>query len=131
MKLKIKTNFDFGKLSSKMPSIINDYLSGYAQGTEVGSRQNIDSGLADIKDATKKWRRSKGYPEYPPLKASGKMYNSIKANKNRLKILDYGQWHHEGEVPTTKARPFISSTLENEKIIDKKLNDAIEKSLSK
>ena len=59
MKLKIKTNFDFGKLSNKMPTIINDYLSGYARGTETGSKQNIDNGLAAIKDSTKKWRRSK------------------------------------------------------------------------
>ena len=131
MKLKIKTNFDFGKLSNKMPTIINDYLSGYARGTETGSKQNIDNGLADIKDSTKKWRRSKGYPEHPPLKASGKMYNSIKADKNKLKILDYGKWHDEGKVPTTKARPFIGSTKENEKIIDDKFNKDIDQFLSK
>ena len=107
MKLKIKTNFDFGKLSSKMPSITNNYLSEYSNQASIESKQNIDNGLRDIKDATKKWRRSKGYPEYPPLKASGKLYNSIKSNKNKLSVIRYGYWHHSGEVPTTKAREFF------------------------
>ena len=37
------------------------------------------------------------------------MYNSIKANQNKLDILQYGKWHNDGAVPTTKARPFIST----------------------
>ena len=131
MKIKIKTNFDFGKLSNNMPNIISDYLSGYAKGTEIGSKQNIDNGLEDIKESTKEWRRSKGYPEFPPLKASGKMYNSIKSNKNKLNMMDYGVWHDRGEVPTTKARPFIGSTPENEKIIDDKFAKSIDNFLSK
>mgnify|MGYP003133018398 CR=1 FL=1 len=109
MKLRIEVNYSFGKLGRAMPKIIKEYLNEYAQGTETGSKQNIDKGLPAIKSSTKKWRKSKGYPESPPLKASGKLYNSIKANKNTMDIVQYGVWHHNGEVPTTQARPFIST----------------------
>lgn len=109
MKLRIEVNYSFGKLGRAMPKIIKEYLNEYAQGTETGSKQNIDKGLSPIKSSTKKWRRIKGYPEDPPLKASGKLYNSIKANKNTMDIVQYGVWHNNGEVPTTQARPFIST----------------------
>lgn len=109
MKLRIEVNYSFGKLGRAMPKIIKEYLNEYAQGTEAGSKQNIDKGLPAIKSSTKKWRRIKGYPEDPPLKASGKLYNSIKANKNTMDIVQYGVWHNNGEVPTTQARPFIST----------------------
>ena len=109
MKLRIEVNYSFGKMGKAMPKIIKEYLNEYAQGTEMGSKQNIDKGLPEIKRSTKSWRRSKGYPETPPLKASGKMYNSIKANQNTMEILQYGKWHNDGAVPTTQARPFIST----------------------
>ena len=109
MKLRIEVNYSFGKLGRAMPKIIKEYLNEYALGTEKGSKANIDRGLADITNATKAWRKSQGYPESPPLKASGKMYNSIKANQNKLDILQYGKWHNDGAVPTTQARPFIST----------------------
>jgi len=109
MKLRIEVNYSFGKLGRAMPKIIKEYLSEYALGTEKGSKANIDRGLADITNATKAWRKSKGYPQSPPLKASGKMYSSIKANQNKLDILQYGKWHNDGAVPTTQARPFIST----------------------
>ena len=109
MKLRIEVNYSFGKLGRAMPKIIKEYLNEYALGTEKGSKANIDRGLADITNATKAWRKSQGYPQSPPLKASGKMYNSIKANQNKLDILQYGKWHNDGAVPTTQARPFIST----------------------
>jgi phage gpG-like protein len=109
MKLRIEVNYSFGKLGRAMPKIIKEYLNEYALGTEKGSKANIDRGLADITNATKAWRKSQGYPESPPLKASGKMYNSIKANQNKLDIIQYGKWHNDGAVPTTQARPFIST----------------------
>ncbi len=109
MKLRIEVNYSFGKMGKAMPKIIKEYLNEYAQGTEMGSKQNIDKGLPEIKRSTKAWRRIKGYPETPPLKASGRMYNSIKANQNTMEILQYGKWHNDGKVPTTQARPFIST----------------------
>lgn len=109
MKLRIEVNYSFGKLGRAMPKIIKEYLNEYALGTEKGSKANIDRGLADITNATKAWRKSQGYPQSPPLKASGKMYNSIKANQNKLDIIQYGKWHNDGAVPTTQARPFIST----------------------
>ena len=59
MKLRIEVNYSFGKLGRAMPKIIKEYLNEYAQGTETGSKQNIDKGLSPIKSSTKKWEESK------------------------------------------------------------------------
>jgi len=130
MKLKVSVNFDFGQLSSTLNNLINDYTSGYAKDSEIGSKAVIDSGkLAPIKASTKEWRKSKGYPTSPPLKASGKLYNSIKSDGNTLKVIQYGKWHHDGEVPTTVAREFITTTTKNKEKLDKKFMDDVKKAL--
>jgi len=108
LKLRIEVNYSFGKLGRAMPKIIKEYLSEYALGTEKGSKANIDRGLQpDIADSTKK-RRHSGQSKLP-LKKTERMYNSIKANKDTLNILQYGKWHNDGRVPRTSARPFIST----------------------
>ena len=120
MKINVSINFDFGKLSGKLNNIIDEYTAEFAKDSERGSKIVIDSGiLPKLKSSTEKWRRSQGYPIRPPLKASGKLYNSIKAEKNVLKIIQYGKWHNDGKVPTTVARKFITTTHENKKKIDK------------
>ena len=78
MKLEVSVNFDFNQLSSKMDDLIKDYTSGFAKDSEQGSKAVIDSGkLTPLKQSTKRWRKSRGYPTDPPLKASGKLYKSI------------------------------------------------------
>ena len=130
MKLEISVNFDFGKLAGKTKNIIDDYTAGYAQDSEQASKDNIDAGLSpDIKQSTKKHRQRKGSPTRPPLKASGKMYNSIKSDKNSLRLLEYGYFHHTGKVPTTVARPFISTSAKNKQKLDKKFMQDIQKAL--
>tara|TARA_R100000655_G_scaffold39184_2_gene74331 strand:+ start:1026 stop:1499 length:474 start_codon:yes stop_codon:yes gene_type:complete len=110
MELKIKTNFSFGKLERQMPKIIREYLSDYAKGTEEGSKNNIDKGLnPPLKKSTIEIRKTKDIAGSKPLKASGKLYNSIKSNKvgNKLFFLEYGQYHREGftpkKIPVLKA----------------------------
>jgi len=130
MKIDISINFDFGKLSGKLNNIIDDYTSEFAKDSEKGSKAVIDSGkLPKLKQSTKKWRTSKGYPTSPPLKASGKLYNSIKAEKNALKVIQYGKWHNDGKVPTTVAREFITTTPENKQKLDKKFMENVNKAL--
>ena len=109
MKLKLSVNFSFGNLSRRLNKITKEYVEDFAKSSEVISKKTIDSGkLKSIKQSTKRWRKSEGYPTNPPLKASGTLYNSIKASGNKLEIIQYGKWHNDGEVPTTSARPFIS-----------------------
>lgn len=130
MDIKVSVNFDFGKLSDKLDDLIDDYTSGYAKDAEQGSKAVIDSGkLPKLKSSTEKWRRSKGYPTSPPLKASGKLYDSIKAEKNALKVIQYGKWHNDGKVPTTVAREFITTTPENKQKLDKKFMEDVNKAL--
>ena len=130
MKIDISVNFDFGKLSGKLDNIIDDYTSQYAKDSEKGSKAVIDNGkLAKLKPSTVKWRKQKGYPISPPLKATGKLYNSIKAEKNVLKVIQYGKWHNDGKVPTTVAREFITTTAENKQKLDKKFMENVNKAL--
>ena len=47
MKIKVLTTFSFNKLAKQMPSIINNYLSGYAKDTVKGTAEKtIVSSLA-------------------------------------------------------------------------------------
>lgn len=130
MKLKISVNFDFGQLAGNMDNLISNYTSGYAKDSEMGSKAMIDSGkLTPIKKSTKTWRKSQGYPTSPPLKASGKLYNSIKSEGNTLKVIQYGKWHNDGKVLTTVAREFITTTAKNKAKLDKKFMQDLRKAL--
>ena len=134
MKLEISVNFDFGELAGKTKNIIDDYLEEFAKNSEQISKEVIDSGkLAKLKPATERWRRSKGYPISPPLKASGTLYNSIKAKGNTLSMRKYGKHHNDGTVPTTVARPFIAgigvSNIKSRQKLDKKFMQDIQKAL--
>ena len=140
MELKITTNFDFGKLADKMDNIIEEYVEGYIDDSVKGTKANIDAGLRDIGKVAKFFRRYDGYPEKPPLKASGKLYNSIKRNDNSLEMEYYGKDHHDGfrthrksRVPNVwvKARPFISTSVDNTKKLDQSFMISINKSLKK
>ncbi len=136
MDIKITTNFSFSKLLSEIKSIKKDFAKQFAKNAEKVSKANIDSGqLAPLKESTKKWRKREGFPTSPPLKASGKMYDSIKAEDNKLSVLKYGKYHNDGKVPTTVARPFISglsiTNIEEVDKMKKKLVQDINKALKK
>lgn len=135
MELKISVNFDFEKLSGKIDSLIDSYVEETAEKSAILSKKTIDSGkLAPLKTSTLRWRRSKGYPLIPPLKASGSLYNSIKTEQNTLVMNDYGKFHNDGTVPTTGARPFIAglafTNIKEREKINKKFLKNVNKALS-
>ena len=100
MKLEVKVNFDFGKLSRNMPKIVREYVTEYAKGTEEGSKSNIDKGIAPaLKDSTKDIRKLRKVSGAKPLKATGALYNSIKSSSSKIQFLEYGQYHREGFTP--------------------------------
>ena len=134
MEIEVSVNFDFGRLGDKTKDIIDDYVEEFAKNSEKISKEVIDSGkLAPLKTSTKNWRRSEGYPTAPPLKASGKLYNSIKAEGNVVSMEKYGKHHNDGTVPTTVARPFIAgvgiSDIKNREKLDKKFMQDVNKAL--
>tara|TARA_R110002020_G_scaffold320815_2_gene536726 strand:- start:2290 stop:2715 length:426 start_codon:yes stop_codon:yes gene_type:complete len=141
MKLKIKTNFDFGKLSSQLDKITTKYLAGFVVEAAKGSKDNIDKGLRKLKKSTVRIRRWRQQPPSPPLKASGALYKSIKGNNQSLEMLDYGKLHHDGFTTSQKSlikkqikiepRPFIATTAKNRDKIDKEFMININKALKK
>ena len=119
MRLKISINFDFGKLNNQLNSVMGEYLTDYSVDSVKLSKKNIDSGVSPktLKKSTLDWRKRKGYPSSPPLKASGKLYNSInalpakKTSKkvlSQLEVVQYGWWHNIGDLPPqVPQREFI------------------------
>jgi hypothetical protein len=134
MKLEISVNFDFGKLAGNVEKLTQDYVEGFARNSEKISKEIIDSGkLAPLKPSTVRWRKQEGHPTSPPLKKSGELYNSIKAEGNVLSLKKYGKYHNDGKVPTTVARPFISGVgitdIKNREKFDKKFMQDLRKAL--
>ena len=133
MKIKIKTNFDFGKLSNNMSNMISDYLSGYAQGAVDGTKKNINNSKNIFGKQITSYTAKKENRQ--ALIDSGEMLKSISSKKNKMEIVEYGYNHNEGLWghlrKETKTDNFIGSTLENEKIIDNKFAESVDKFLSK
>ena len=115
MQIKTKVTYDAGKLSKKMPKLIKKLIKDYAIASEKGSKHNIFSGNVkpDIKESTKKARRSRGLLGSPPLLATGQLFKSIKVKELKttahLRMKEYGYFHHTGEG-RNKKRPFIDTT---------------------
>ena len=105
MKLKISANFDFGKLSGDLKDLTKKYASTYSSESAKATKANIDKGLEPLKDSTKEIRKINGISGNKPLKASGKLYNSIRNDKGKLKMLKYGSYHNEGFTP--KYKPLV------------------------
>ena len=64
MDIKITTNFSFGKLSSNLDKIINQYTEGFVKDSAEGTKQKIDKGVRpDIEKITKdiRTKRTQSY----------------------------------------------------------------------
>ena len=159
---KVKSNISFTKLLGQLPKIIDKCLNGAAKDSAKLSKSNIDNSVAFDKSSLVPLsigaesarargalvgqniplnkRKQSGLNNIggnKPLKYTGTLYNSIKANKNNLTMAGYAKEHFEGftffqpkhtggtftrEVP---PRPFIGTT------IDKKTKDIFIKSIDK
>tara|TARA_R100000773_G_C4214392_1_gene113340 strand:+ start:688 stop:1179 length:492 start_codon:yes stop_codon:yes gene_type:complete len=105
VKLKISANFDFGKLNNDLDNLTKKYTSSYSSESAKASKAKIDKGLEPLKDSTKEIRKINGVSGTKPLKASGRLYNSIRNDKGKLKMLKYGFYHDEGFTP--KYKPLV------------------------
>jgi len=117
MKLSIKTTFNFGKLASELPKIIEKNSQRYARSSAKGAKENISKGLTPpLSGFTRHIRKLRKRTGTKPLYETGALHRSIKGTSEGLKMLKYGIYHHHGfttgaksmfpdmEVP---ARPFI------------------------
>jgi len=115
MKLKIKTNFSFQKLSSSFKKIRNNLIESSVVEEAIQMRKRLSAGktvsgspMEQIKDSTRLVRSLRKQPiGNPPLNASGALKNSITAQKKGINFKKYGIYHNEGYRVTTN--PIIPS----------------------
>ena len=143
MKFTITSSFDFEKLLNEWDKKINPTLSTLsAQDTVKQWKANIDSGgtpeggkFDKLSPATLGERKEAGISGTLPLKATGNLYNSIKADKNKISYAGYGKKHQEGyEVVWKKRKRTIpprkwQSPITLSKESFKKATELIKKSL--
>ena len=105
MKLKTTVNFDFGKLANKLPKLIEDHTHRVAVSSADRAKEAIDSGKFEpLKDSTVEIRAKGQSPSsgmtktssIKPLVHTGRLRDSIKATKDGLEMLAYGQAHYQG-----------------------------------
>ena len=101
MKLQIRTTFDFGKLASQMPKILEKHTQRTARSSATGAREAIDRGVMTtggegLKDSTIAIRKKRGTGGSKPLYETGALYRSIKGTSEGLEMLNYGLYHHRG-----------------------------------
>jgi hypothetical protein len=103
MILRIETNFSFSKLKSQYKKIQKDFISDSVNKEAVQMKKRISTGttisgakMDAIKDSTSVVRDlNKHSTSTPPLNASGKLKNSIKAQKKGIKFVKYGVYHNK------------------------------------
>ena len=108
MKLQIKTTFDFGKLakfveSEAFTSQVSKMLGG---GIVESSKAFMKSGgvTPKLKPSTIQIRNARGTGGTSPLYETGALANSLKAKKEGIWGLHYGELHYKGFKP--KQIPF-------------------------
>ena len=99
---KVTITFDPSKFLKRFNGISNRFASNYAEATAKGIKKNIDKGLQSLKGSTIDIRNIKGTGGTKPLYETGRLYNSIKANKSKRTVgmLKYGLYHHAGYTPS-------------------------------
>ena len=133
MKLEIKTNFSFPKLSSKISKIIQKHTQRTARSSAEGAREMISKGVSPpLKQSTIDRRKARGTGGSKPLFETGSLFRSIKGTSEGLRINEYGLHHHNGHsAGHFPPRPFITpskkTVLKSEKAFKRDIDKAIRK----
>ncbi len=98
MKITITSDFDLQKLIDNFDSKINPKISELtAKDTAKQWKANIDNRVKPpLRNSTLNIRKENNISGDLPLKATGKLYNSIRADKNQVKYEGYGDDHQKG-----------------------------------
>ena len=108
MKLQIKTTFDFGKLAKFVASeaFRSQVIKLLGGGIVESSKAFMRSGRVTpkLKPSTIQIRNARGTGGTTPLYETGALANSLKATKDGIKGLHYGELHYKGFKP--KQIPF-------------------------
>ena len=154
MKLKVKSNFSFAKLAKEMPGILEKYASKTGQGSAKNIKTSLEKGsYKPLEESTKDIRRRGKSPNakfmktnsIKPLIHTGSLRNSIRVDKDGIKMNQYGKYQNDGYITKSSsmiggeydvpARPFITKGLAmkspESKQAAKDLNANIRKALKK
>ena len=130
MKLRIKSNFSFGKLARKMPGIMQELSKGAGKGAATGIKQALEKDkYKDLEDSTIDIRRrglspSAGFMKTgskKPLVHTGRLRDSIKQSKDGVQMNRYGQYQNDGIRSTSERSMIGGKTVPPRSFIDKGL----------
>jgi len=107
MKVVIETNFSFAKLKSKYKEIEKEAIQESIKDEAIKMKDRVAKGVTitgasmkPIKDSTVLMRGIRNHSmNNPPLNASGKLLNSIKAIKSGVSLNTYGSYQNDGYTP--------------------------------
>ncbi len=113
MKLEIKSNFSFANLKKKYKEIQKEFITESINKEADKMKKRVATGttvagdaMEPIKDSTLLTRAlMRQNIMTPPLNASGKLRNSIKATKTGVRFKEYGIYHNKEY--TVKNNPII------------------------
>ena len=162
MKLKVKSNFSFAKLAKEMPGILEKYASTSGKGSAKNIKTSLEKGsYQPLEDSTIDIRRRGKSPNAKfmktnstkPLIHTGSLRDSIRVDKEGIKMHEYGKFQNDGYIvkpskrkngfsnkfhtvgKTVPPRPFITRGMAMEskesKQAAKDLNANIRKALKK
>ena len=154
MQLKIRSNFSFAKLARQLPGLIEKHSSVAGVGAAKGIKTALEAGKFErLRPSTIDIRRKGGSPNAgfmattstKPLIHTGSLRNSIRVDKEGIKMHEYGKFQNDGYITSSKSmigdsyrvppRPFITQGLAIEtpesKEADKELSKNIRKALMK
>ena len=148
-KVSFKSNFSFGKLSSKLFEILEDSNSEITDSIARNTKKNILTATTrQLSNNTLDIRR-RGLSTFPghnpsptnetrPLLYSKRLFDSIKGTKDGLEMMDYGLVHQEGfttkEGFSVPPREFIAALSDDKKAlenVESRIINRIEKAMKK
>ena len=113
MKLKIRSNFSFSKLARALPGILEKHSASSGVGAVKGIKNAIKSGKFDkLEDSTIDIRKRGRSPNAgfmktnskKPLIHTGELLNSIRHEKDGIKMNKYGKFQNDGYIVKPSKR---------------------------
>jgi|TARA_R110000823_G_scaffold102889_1_gene220180 hypothetical protein len=103
---EVSVNFNFGRLSDKLESIIDKYINDdFAEQVVKASKEKIKSGKVTpvLKQSTIKIREKRGTGGSRPLYETGALHDSIKKTSDGIQMAGYGGKHLKGYTTVKKS----------------------------
>ena len=151
--IKVKYNFSFGKLLSRLNKVLEDSDIDVASSLSESTKENIKRGVSPNLSNSTIEARQNGKTSFSghsasssqstkPLYYTKKLYNSIKPVAEGVSMEEYGMEHEEGFTTPSKnigygsdkrveARPFMAKEIQSKDVskIETKIVNRINKAM--